>query len=187
VSEDAVRWDEKYRHQVHRKHLEPDALLIEHQALFLPRQRVIDLASGRGRHSLFLAARGCFVIPLDCSRVALQHCCDRANHQSVSVHPIVADLNDFRLPPACIEAILCFNYLNRSIANNLCEALKPNVILLMKTFNLRYLSINPRFNPTYVLHPGELASQFEKLAFIALDDDCKSTTKPTSSIVAVKR
>ena len=187
MSEDAIRWDEKYQNRKHPGHLNPDPLLVQYQELFKPRQRVVDLASGTGRHSVLLAQLGCFVMPFDCSQIALAQCCEHAKTKSVTIYPVVADLTDFRFPPQCVDAMICFNYLNRELSDNMIEALKPGGIVLMQTFNRNFLTVNPRFNLDYALKPGELEVMFKGLDFIHLDDDCRDSKTTVSSIVGMKR
>ncbi len=187
VSDDALRWDDKYQNQKHPQNLSPDPLLVKFQDLFGPDDIVVDLASGGGRHSLFLAERGCFVIPLDCSRVALNRSCFAANNRNLEVNPVLADLTEFRFPNECLDAVICFNYLNRAISENIIEALKPGGTFVMKTFNRNHLISNPRFNANYILQPGELAQLFAKLKPIYLDDDCKDFSIASSAIIASKR
>ena len=186
VSDDAVRWDEKYLKNKHPDTLQPDPLLVDYIDLFQPGQLVVDLASGSGRHSLLLAAQGCFVVPLDCSLVALRRCCDNANANDLHVYPVVADLTEFRFQPESLDAIVCFNYLNRELTKNICDALKPGGILVMKTFNVNFLITNPKFNPNYVLAPGELSEMFGELDSKYLEDDCKTPSCTKSAMVATK-
>ncbi len=185
--DDATRWDEKYRQRKHTGLPRPDPLLVQYLELFHAQHRVVDLASGRGRHALLLAARGCFVIALDCSRVALEQCRCEANSQGLTVHPIVADLTDYRFPPKSLDAIICFNYLNRELSENICESLKPGGYLLLKTFNRNYLRTNPHFNPKYVLTTGELQTLFGGMEMIWLHDDCSDQSQTSSAIVAIRR
>ncbi len=184
MSDDAVRWDDKYRTRQHPDIPQPDPLLVEHLEIFQPGQRVVDLASGRGRHSLPLARRGCFVIPVDVSQVALDICYSTAESNDLVVHPIVADLQSYRFPPDCLDALICFNYLNRALADNICSALKPGGHFVMKTFNENFLLKNTRFNPNYVLAPGELTAMFDELEALWLNDDCSDRSVTKSSIVA---
>lgn len=186
MSDDAVRWDKKYLKNKHPDTLQPDPLLAEYIELFKPAHRVVDLASGNGRHSLLLAAQDCFVIPLDCSLVALRRCRDSARARNLSVHPLLADLTDFRFVPESLDAVICFNYLNRELSENLCDTLRPGGIFMMRTFNKNFLTANPKFNPNYVLAPGELSEMFGVLELIFLDDDCKTPSRTKSAIVAKK-
>ncbi len=186
MSDDAIRWDDKYRKREITEVPKPDPFLIDYLELFKPGQRVVDLASGRGRHSLLLAAQGCYVIPVDCSRVALHRSNSEAKVRGLSIHPIVADLTDFRLPSHSLDAIICFNYLNRDLSENICDALVPGGHFLMKTFNRNFLQNHPNFNPDYVLAPGELKTMFGRLDMIFLRDDCVDSSQTSSAIVATK-
>lgn len=186
MSNDAVRWDEKYLKNKHPDHLQPDPLLTEFLELFRPTQSVVDLASGNGRHSLSLAAQGCFVVPLDCSLVALHRCHDNARANNLNVYPVLADLTEFRFPPESLDAIICFNYLNRELSENIYDALRSSGVFMMKTFNENFLTVNPKFNPKYLLAPGELSEMFRELDFKYLDDDCKTPSRTKSAIVATK-
>lgn len=187
MSDDAVRWDAKYRNRTHADDLQPDPLLVKYQDLFQPSYQVVDLASGSGRHSLFLAGRGCFVIPLDCSLIALQRCYSHAHKAGRQVYPVVADLTEFRFPDESLDAMICFNYLNRELSDHIFHALKPGGIFLMRTFNQNFLVSNPRFNPDYVLKPGELAQLFINFDFIELDDACNNVSVTKSTLVATKQ
>ncbi len=186
MSDDAIRWDDKYRKRENTEFPKPDPFLIDYLELFKPDQRVVDLASGRGRHSLLLAAQGCYMIPIDCSRIALHRSTSEANVRGLAIHPIVADLADFRLPSQSLDAIICFNYLNRELSENICDALVPGGYFLMKTFNRNFLKKNPKFNPNYVLAPGELTTMFGRLDMIFLRDDCLDSSQTSSAIVATK-
>ena len=186
MSNDAVRWDEKYRHKAHPDVLEPDPLLVEYLDLFRPGQLVVDLASGSGRNALLLAGNGCQAIPLDCSLVALQKCSDHADNAGLTVYPVAADLTQFRFPPECLDGLVCFNYLNRALSDNICAALRPGGHLIMKTFNENFLAANPRFNPDYVLAAGELTAMFDGLEIKFLEDNCQRASVTKSAIVARK-
>ncbi len=103
------------------------------------------------------------------------------------MHPLVADLLEFRFPPASIDAIICFNYLNRELSDNICDSLKPGGHLLMKTFNKNHLLAHPNFNPDYVLASGELAELYARLEVVSLQDDCDDRLQTTSAILATKK
>ena len=186
MSDDAIRWNDKYRKRENTEVPKPDPFLIEYLELFKPDLRIVDLASGRGRHSLLLAAQGCYVMPIDCSRIALHRSTGEAKVRGLAIHPIVADLTDFRLPSQSLDAIICFNYLNRELSDNICDALVPGGYFLMKTFNRNFLKKNPNFNPKYVLAPSELTTMFGCLDMIYLRDDCVDSSQTSSAIVATK-
>ncbi|MDE0309819.1 MAG: class I SAM-dependent methyltransferase [Acidiferrobacterales bacterium] len=183
---DAAKWDRKYRRKEHRNELTPDPLLVEYSDRFEPAHTVIDLACGTGRNAVFVAKLGCFTVALDCSREALRRCKTLAQESDVQIHAIAADLNETRLATESTDAIVCFNYLNLELAENMQAALRPGGLLIMKTFNQNFLNINPRFNSDYVLKPGSLKTAFNQLRIVAADDDCVPQSKTKSFIVAQK-
>ncbi len=183
---DAERWDRKYSSQTHGYDLTPDPLLTKHAHLFKPGKCVVDLASGLGRNALYIAKLGCRTIAVDCSLVALQHCRVLALEANLTLQLIVADLNEFRFPPRSVDAMICVNYLNRDLASNIVSALKPDGLVFMTTFNRNYSSVNPSFNPDYMLDSGELSALFDGLEIIFLDDQCATAENTKSSIVACR-
>ncbi len=182
---DSDRWNRKYKTKEHGNSLNPDPLLVEYSQLFSTSQVVVDLACGTGRHAIYMAKLGCFVVAIDVSRIAIEKCVDFAKKSDVTVYPVIADLNMYRFAPSTLDAVVCFNYLNRGFAKNIHEALKPGGLLVMKTFNKNFLQVNPKFNRNYVLAPGDLAEMFGSLRMISLlDGGKKNITK--SHLVARK-
>jgi len=74
---------------------EPDVLLVE-LAASLPPGRGIDLGSGPGRNSLWLAAKGWDMTLLDASRVALAQADARAEEAGVHVNTVHGDVVGWR-------------------------------------------------------------------------------------------
>ena len=183
---DVAKWDRKYLRREHRNELTPDPLLVEYSDLFDATHTVIDLACGTGRNAVYLAKLGCFTVALDCSREALRLCQKFAQESDVQIHAVAADLNETRLPAESTDAIVCFNYLNFELVDNLQAALRPGGVLMMKTFNQNFLNVNPCFNPDYVLKPGDLINLLDKLQIVALDDECVPDSNTKSFIIARK-
>lgn len=183
---DQERWDRKYRQKKHGNDLRPDPLLIEYSHLFSKSQTVVDLACGTGRNAIHLANLGCFAVALDVSPLAVHNCLKHAAGAKVEIHPIIADLNSYRFGAETVDAMICFNYLNRKLASNIQHALKPGGLLMMKTFNENFLLVNPKFNSAYVLAPGDLSKMFPSLLPISKSDDCRSQSGAKSYLVARK-
>ncbi len=186
MESDAARWDRKYLNKQHILDLQPDPLLVRHAGLFNRNDVVIDLACGGGRHAIYLAALGCFSVAIDCSRLAIDRCKQSASKSGLEIHPIVADLDYYRFAAQCADRIVCFNYLNRELCDNLCDALKPGGIVIFKTFNENFTRTNPSFNIAYTLAPGELSRLFTGFNTIEINDSCKPDTNVRSFIVARK-
>ena len=183
---DVSKWEQRYQRREHGNDLTPDSVLVEYSGLFKRNQLVVDLACGTGRNAAYLAKLGCFTVALDFSQEALRRCQSLAENYGAKLHPVVADLAYYRLPDDSADAIVCFNYLNRELADNIQSALKPDGLLLMRTFNVNFLKLNPHFNPRYVLHPRELTNMFKEMNIIAVDDGCHEQINTKSYIVAQK-
>ena len=186
MGNDQERWDRRYERKEHGSDLTPDPLLIEYSHLFYKTQTVVDLACGTGRNAIHLAKLGCFSVALDVSPVALRNCLKHAAGAKVEIHPVIADLNAYRFSAETVDAVICFNYLNRKLASNMQQALKPGGLLMMRTFNENFLLANPNFNSNYVLAPGDLSKMFPSLTAISKRDDCQPQAGTKSHLVARK-
>ena len=183
---DSSKWNQRYRRCEHGKSKLPDPLLVEHSNLFHNGAEVVDLACGTGRNAVYLAGLGCSVIAIDISQEALRQTSEFATSLNLKISLVEADLTDYRLRSNSLDAIVCFNYLNRDIANNLQTALKAGGILLHKTFNRNFMSVKPKFNPDYMLSSGELSRLYRELEIVAIDDDCEPATTTTSYFIGRK-
>ena len=167
---DVDRWEEKYRDATAVPSLIPDPLLVRYADLLEGEGLALDLAAGTCHTAVQLARLGRQVIALDCSLTALQIGQRIATHEGVEIKGLVADLDDWSLPQSTFEVITCFRYLNRELFTAMGNALKPSGLLLYKTFNQHHLREFPRFNPSYLLQPGELARAFPGLEQIVCRD-----------------
>ena len=119
--------------------------------LVAPGVPVLDVAAGRGRHSLFFAERDHPVTAIDRDIAAL------ASHDKIE--SIQADLEDgspWPLPGRTFGAVIVANYLHRPLFPKLLDALAPSGVLLYETF----MEGNERFGrpsrPEFLLKDGEL-------------------------------
>ena len=167
---DVDRWEEKYRDVTGVPPLTPDPLLVRYADLLKGEGLALDLAAGTCHTSVQLARLGHQVIALDCSLTALQIGQRIAAREGVGIKGLVADLDDWPLPTSTFEVITCFRYLNRELFPAMRNALKPGGLLLYKTFNQHHLREFPRFNPNYLLRPGELTRAFPDLELIVCSD-----------------
>jgi tellurite methyltransferase len=172
---DRQHWNQRYERE--RYDFTPAAWLTSLEASIRPRcpgSRALDLASGGGRHALYLAELGYTVDAWDISDVGLEHLrteLDRraVNGQALPVVPRRLDLERTTFPPAAFDLILDAHYLDRAIFDPLCRALRPGGLLILHTF--LHTPGGPltasRSNPAHALQPGELertfASQLEIL------------------------
>ena len=86
----------------------PDPLLVE-LVRPLPPGRALDVASGPGRNSLWLAGGGWEVTALDGSAVALRQAVERATAAGLHLHPVQADVVTWRPPATAYDLVVLAN------------------------------------------------------------------------------
>ena len=120
--------------------------------------RALDVASGRGRHALLLAAAGFEVTAMDREREALDALESQARTNEVSVRTMVADLE--AAPPdlgeASFDLIVVFRYLHRPLVPALTRALAPGGFVVYETFTRAQATRGHPKNPDFLLEAGEL-------------------------------
>jgi len=148
----------------------PSAWVVRWAALLTPGGRVLDVASGGGRHARYLAGLGHAVTALD-----------RDPPQIPGVRCLGADLEDgspWPLGEERFAGIVVSNYLHRPLFARLAGALAPGGLLIYETF----MAGNERFgkpsNPAFLLRPGELWEAFPGLHIIAFEQGCARAPKP---------
>ncbi len=147
-----------------------------HRALFLPEEKVLDLACGGGRHSLFLARQGCSVTAVDIDTAAIR------SLEAPEIHIVDADLeqDDWPFEPEMFGAILVSNYLWRPLFDPIIATLKPGGIILYETFAVGNEAYGRPKNPNFLLKEGELLSIFS--AFEIMDYYHGTQTTPQTSV-----
>ena len=173
-------WDERYRSGEHATK-EPSPLLIKAIKDLKP-GRVLDIACGVGRHSIYLAEKGWHVTAVDSSRVGIEILRERASGtrkrsehiepgggaggwQASCLHSIdarVADLEkgEFQIESAAYDLICDFYYLQRDLFPAIRAGVKPGGAFVAA---IHLNDGNPEakpHNPAFLLEPGELQTLF---------------------------
>jgi SAM-dependent methyltransferase len=138
--------------------------------------RVLDVASGAGRHARWLAARGYRVDALDRDAEAL------ASLSGVSgVTTICADVENGAWPceRAAYDGVVVANYLHRPLFPELLGALAPGGFLVYETFAAGNERFGRPSNPAFLLQPGELLEFARgRLRVLAYEDVQVSDPRP---------
>ena len=155
-----ANWDERYRSGEHTTK-EPSPLL--HKAIEnLTPGRALDIASGVGRHAIFLAQHGWHVTAVDSSRVGIEMVQQRAREAGVTVEARVADLEsgEFKITPATYDLICVFYYLQRDLFSPIRAGVKSGgSVVAAIHLNDGKENAKPA-NPAFLLEPGELKQLF---------------------------
>lgn len=135
------------------------AWLIENADLWPRGGTALDLACGRGRHSILMARSGFDVTALDRSAEAIAELRDLAERLRLSIHARQLDLET--TPPPDLgsqqyDVVLGFNYLHRPLMPAIREAVKPGGRIFYETFTRRQAERGHPRNPAFLLDDGEL-------------------------------
>ena len=147
----------------------PARWLSEHAGLLPSRGTALDVASGRGRHALWLAARGLDVVAVDRDEAALAALRGDAAARDVAVETRVVDLETAApaLPVDAFDVIVVVHYLHRPLFPLLRAALRSGGLLFYETFTRAQAARGKPTNPAFLLEPGELVALAPPLEVLA--------------------
>ncbi|MGE5219013.1 MAG: class I SAM-dependent methyltransferase [Chloroflexota bacterium] len=126
----------------------------------IPAGRALDIACGKGRNALFLAARGFDVTALDVSAVALSEGRRRAEERKLKIDWLEIDLEKEGLPGSDYDLIVDINYLQRALLPQIKAAVKPGGFVIFETYLIDQQTIGHPKNPDYLLGHNELLNAF---------------------------
>jgi SAM-dependent methyltransferase len=141
-----------------------------------PGGRVLDVASGSGRHTRYLALRGHSVEAVDRDPAALS---GLARVGGVSTR--CSDLESAPWPyeRESFAGVVVVNYLHRPLFPHLLAALAPGGALIYETFAVGNERYGRPSNPAFLLQAGELLEIVRgKLRVIAYEDLYVADPKP---------
>ncbi|ASJ71471.1 class I SAM-dependent methyltransferase [Granulosicoccus antarcticus] len=163
MSEISSKWNERYANSGHPLPAVADVLLKgEHwlpgTASERPSMAALDLACGRAANGEWLAQRGFHVSAWDISKNAIADIQQRpASRVAVAQ---VRDLEKQPPLPHSFDVIIVCRFLDRTLCQAICEALKPGGILFYQTFT------HGLSNPDFLLRSNELLSLFASLSIL---------------------
>lgn len=160
----------------HEASLAPSPWVVRFSALIPNDARVLDVASGPGRHSRWFAHRGCRVVAVDRDPEALARLADVA-----SVTCVHADLERDPWPfeGDSFDAVVVTHYLHRALFPHLLRALASDGVLLYETFARGNEKYGKPSNPDFLLNDGELLGLIgRELCVVAFEQGRAATGRP---------
>lgn len=153
----------------------PPARFLVQQLNRLPKGLVLDVAAGRGRHTLFLSSLKYQVEAIDRDEQALaQLSTDARSRHLAGVTTQALDLESTHPPDLGEErydAILVFLYLHRPLFPHLIRALKPGGLLVYETFLIdQHLHYQHPRRREFCLSHGELLGLIAGLRVLHYDE-----------------
>jgi SAM-dependent methyltransferase len=152
-------WDARHRERGNELDHAASPWVVARCATLPADALILDLASGTGRHTEPIASGGRTVVALDFVHRAVAAAVARHDR----ILGVVADATALPFGPGRFDAIVCVNFLDRSLFKPFAELLTPGGMLVYETFTRAHLDVvargrarGPR-NPAYLLDAGELA------------------------------
>ncbi len=133
----------------------------------LPHGRVLDVAAGSGRESVFLALHGFEVEAWDRAPEALERAEALAANHGVRIQTRVADLERQALAdPGEFQVVMVFRFLHRPLLPWLQRAVAPGGALVYETYRQGQELHGRPTHARFLLAPGELSSAFPSLSVV---------------------
>src|SRR6478735_8210434 len=141
----AGTWNRRFSQPGYLFGTEPNAWLHEHGSLWEAGQRVLCVADGEGRNSVWLAQQALTVDAFDISEVAVRKARDFARVTGVKVNFAVADIGQLQWPKGLYDGVVAIfiqfadPQLRARIFEGMVHSLKPGGILVLQGYTPRQL------------------------------------------------
>src|SRR5207247_1839591 len=130
----------------------PSRWIVRFAPLVATGARVLDLASGRGRHARFFAARGARVVAVDRDPAVAS----LAAVAGIDARVVDLETGIWPFPGERFDAIVAVHYLHRALFPQLLASLAADGVVLYETFAAGNAVYGRPSNPDFLLTPGEL-------------------------------
>ena len=168
----AGTWNQRFAADGYLFGTEPNEWLREHAGAWQPGQRVLCVADGEGRNSVWLARRGLQVDAFDIAAVGVAKARRLAAEQGVTVDYQVADCDGYAWPEAHYDGVAAIFVqfadpaLRERLFARMRSSLKPGGTLLLQGYTPKQLEYRTGGPPLVShLYTPELLRE----AFVALD------------------
>ena len=164
----------------------PSQFLVDNVRL-LPKGRVLDIAMGKGRNSVYMAGMGFEVEGIDISEEAVNSALKRARECGVAIKARVADLEgSFFIEEGAYDVIICFNYLHRPLISGIKKGLRKGGMILYETFIVEQAGFGKPRNPDHLLKHNELLDMFRDFRCLFYREGIIENRKAVAGIIAEK-
>ncbi|RDD95919.1 class I SAM-dependent methyltransferase [Acidovorax sp. BoFeN1] len=171
-------WNQRYAAENHLFGQEPNDYLRAQAHHLAPGGRVLCVADGDGRNSVWLARQGLQVDAFDISDVGVAKARQLAANAQVAVNYSVADCDQWPWPTATYDAVAAIFVqfadpaMRERLFANMVAALKPGGVLVLQGYTPRQLEYKTGGPPilSHLYTPEMIRSAFAGLQIIELRD-----------------
>jgi len=172
----AGTWNKRFSGDGYLFGTAPNEWLREHAAVWQPGDRVLSIADGEGRNSVWLAGRGLIVDAFDIAGLGVAKARRLAAAQGVSVNFAVTDCDAFAWPQAAYDGVACIFVqfadppMRDRLFNNIIRSLKPGGTLVLQGYTPKQLDYRTGGPPiaSHLYTEAMLRAAFAGLAIIEL-------------------
>jgi SAM-dependent methyltransferase len=174
----AQTWNRRYAGDDYLFGTEPNTWLREHAGLWAPGQRVLCVADGEGRNSVWLARRGLQVAAFDVAELGLAKARRLAAEHAVSVDFSLADVDSYAWPEAALDGVAAIFVqfadpeMRARLFDRIVRSLKPGGTLVLQGYTPKQLDYKTG-GPPFVSHlytPAMLREAFAALQILTLKE-----------------
>ena len=168
----AGTWNRRFQTDAYVFGKSPNQWLREQAAAWLPGQRVLCVADGEGRNSVWLAQQGLQVDAFDIAEVGVAKARRLAAEHGAQVNFAVADCDGYDWRPAAYDGIAAIFVqfadpaLRERLFANMVNSLKPGGLLVLQGYTLKQLDYKTG-GPGQASHL--YSAELLRTAFAALD------------------
>jgi len=144
-SDPAGTWNRRFEAEGYLFGTEPNAWLREHADVWRPGQRVLSVADGEGRNSVWLARRGLVVDAFDIAEVGVAKARRMAAEHGVRVNYAVADCDSLAWPESVYDGVaaIFLQFADPAVRErlfaNMLHCLKPGGTLVLQGYTPKQL------------------------------------------------
>jgi SAM-dependent methyltransferase len=170
------RWNHRFAEEGHLFGAEPNAWLREQARRWSPGLRVLSVADGDGRNSVWMASQGLVVDAFDFSEVGVAKARKLAQVRGVSVNFSVSDVDSYIWPQASLDGVaaIFIQFANPVVRArlfaNMVSSLKPGGLLVLEGYSLQQLQYKTGgpSEPAHLYSESLLRDSFEALDILEL-------------------
>jgi SAM-dependent methyltransferase len=172
----AGTWNRRFEAAGYVFGTEPNAWLREHADVWLPGQRVLCIADGEGRNSVWLARRGLAVDAFDIAEVGVAKARSLAAEHGVSVNFAVADCDSLAWPDRVYDGVAAIFVqfadpaMRERLFANIQRCLKPGGVLVLQGYTPKQLEYKTGGPPiaSHLYTPAMLRDAFAAMEILEL-------------------